>query len=160
MAGVAYPLTLPRPLQDGYAYTVGTLSAETTLDRGHSLRRRRGLGRTVRMTLLFHFTRAEYVTFSTWWRDDVANGTATVSIRLLNGYGDELQDITITGPYTAENLSGGWKVTFPIECTDAPVLHEGDLTPFLTGAVSFSGAELDALHVLVNETAPDLLTLP
>ena len=160
MTGVAYPLTLPRPMHDGYAYTVSTLSGETTLDRGHSLRRRRGLGRTTRATLTFTYTRAEYVTFAEWWRNDIAYGTDTVSIKLRNGYGDVLQDIKITGPYQAENLSGGWRVQFPIELIDPPILPDGDLLPFLSGEVSFDGTELDALHVLVNETAPELLTLP
>jgi hypothetical protein len=160
MTGVAYPVGLPRPQQDGYAYTVSTLSGETTLDRGHSLRRRRGLGRTTRGTLTFTYTRAEFVTFVEWWRNDIDYGTATVSIALRNGYGDATQDVKITGPYKAENLSGGWRVQFPIEWLEAPILPEGDLLPFLTGDVSFDASELDALHVLVHTTAPETLTLP
>lgn len=160
MTGVAYPVTLPRPLQDGYGYSVSTLSGETTLDRGHSLRRRRGLGRSTRSTLSFNFTRAEFVEFVEWWRNDITYGTATVSIKLRNGFDDIAQDVKIIGPYKADNLGGGWGVQFPIEWIDAPILPEGDLLPFLTGDVSFDASELDALHTLVHETAPETLTLP
>jgi hypothetical protein len=139
-----------------YGYQVGQPHVETANDRGLSRRRRLGIGKTVSTTLAWRFTDAELQTFSQWWRDEIAYGTAPFEIQLLNGYDDISQDVRPIGPYVAQNLIGAWEVTLPVELAESPVASQGDMQD----AIDYYDdlILLDDFHTLVHVTIPEGLS--
>lgn len=153
---VAFPVSLPRPQRDGYAYDLTPPLSVSANDRGLGRARRVGTVNKVRMRLVWLFTDAELTTFADWWRTTAVYGTERFTIQLLNGTNDTAQECMAVGPYAYEPAGGRWRVSLPVDIVAMVVATVDQMQDAID---NYDGLLLsDALHQTVHIILPAAIT--
>ena len=112
----AWPATLPQsPLLDSYSEEAGDNVIRSPMDMGPPKRRRRFTARVDKLNLSYVMTTAQFATFETFWRTDLADGALPIDMNHPRT-GVAISAVP-SGPYTAarDGDTLDWRVELSVE---------------------------------------------
>lgn len=123
MAIPVFPTNIPKVFMGEYSYKPDDNVVRTEMEAGLARQRRRSLFRTVKFNVKWIFSRAELAIFEKFYSEEIYDGVAWFTIKLVNGTGESDYKARFVGGVDTKTAANEhiWEVTGVLETVGMPI---------------------------------------